>query len=226
LIGEIIPEYYDTSGRKTFRPDLRRHSGFRSTFPPGRFLSRPLQKWCSDLAELRRFLWTCKYVSDKEQFGEDDYWQPPDNFEKSRKGDCEDFALWTWRQLIHMNYPARFVLGTAGRYGEGHAWVTFERDGKPFLLEPLSSFVGLKLPRLSVIQYKPKFSMAWDGENISFFVHADRKLDASPIRMGVLVLEWLAFWIPFWLKLIPRIISKLLFKPLHGASSEKSKHAH
>jgi hypothetical protein len=223
LIGEIIPECYDAIGRKTVRPDLRRHSGFRSTFPPGRFLSQPLETWCSDFTELRRFLSACKYVSDKEQFGEDDYWQPPDDFERSKKGDCEDFALWTWRQLMHMNYPARFVMGTAGRYGEGHAWVTFERDGKWFLLEPLNSIVGLRLPRLSVIRYKPKFSMAWDGDNISFFTHAARKFDASPARMALLVFEWLAFWIPFWLRLIPKVFSKLLFKGFRIARSEKAK---
>jgi hypothetical protein len=225
LIGEIVQDYYDADGRKTFRPDLRGRSGFRSTFPPGRFLSQPLKKWCSDFSELRRFLSTCKYVTDKEQFGENDYWQPPDDFEQSRKGDCEDFALWTWRQLMHMNYPSRFVVGTAGRYGEGHAWVTFEKDGKAFLLEPLSWGVGLRLPRLSVVRYKPKFSMAWDGENISFFAHADRKFDASSLRVTILVFEWLTFWIYFWVKAIPRIIIRLPFKLFRLSQSKKPEHS-
>jgi hypothetical protein len=225
LIGEIVQDYYDADGRKTFRPDLRGRSGFRSTFPPGRFLSQPLKKWCSDFSELRRFLSTCKYVTDKEQFGENDYWQPPDDFEQSRKGDCEDFALWTWRQLIHMNYPSRFVVGTAGRYGEGHAWVTFEKDGKAFLLEPLSWGVGLRRPRLSVVRYKPKFSMAWDGENISFFAHADRKFDASSLRVTILVFEWLTFWIYFWVKAIPRIIIRLPFKLFRLSQSKKPEHS-
>jgi hypothetical protein len=225
LIGEIVQDYYDADGRKTFRPDLRGRSGFRSTFPPGRFLSQPLKKWCSDFSELRRFLSTCKYVTDKEQFGENDYWQPPDDFEQSRKGDCEDFALWTWRQLIHMNYPSRIVVGTAGRYGEGHAWVTFEKDGKAFLLEPLSWGVGLRLPRLSVVRYKPKFSMAWDGENISFFAHADRKFDASSLRVTILVFEWLTFWIYFWVKAIPRIIIRLPFKLFRLSQSKKPEHS-
>jgi hypothetical protein len=225
LIGEIVQDYYDADGRKTFRPDLRGRSGFRSTFPPGRFLSQPLKKWCSDFSELRRFLSTCKYVTDKEQFGENDYWQPPDDFEQSRKGDCEDFALWTWRQLMHMNYPSRVVVGTAGRYGEGHAWVTFEKDGKAFLLEPLSWGVGLRLPRLSVVRYKPKFSMAWDGENISFFAHADRKFDASSLRVTILVFEWLTFWIYFWVKAIPRIIIRLPFKLFRLSQSKKPEHS-
>jgi hypothetical protein len=40
----------------------------------------------------------------------------------------------------------------------------FSRDGKAYLLEPLSSAVGLKLPRLSIIRYKPKFSISWTEE--------------------------------------------------------------
>jgi hypothetical protein len=70
--------------------------------------------------------------------------------------------LWAWRQLLHMNYSARLALGSASRYGDGHAWVTFQRNGKTYLLEPLSWAVGLTLPRLSVLRYTPKFSMSWN----------------------------------------------------------------
>ena len=198
MIAEIVPEWYDIEGRKVFRPDSRRNSGFQPTFPAGRFISQPLKHWCSDFPDLRRFLVGCKYVSDQEQFGERDYWQPPEQFEENKKGDCEDFALWAWRQLLHLNYPARFALGSAGRYGEGHAWVTFQRDGKAYLLEPLSSAVGLKLPRLSIIRYKPKFSISWDGEKVSYFKHEDRKISWSLKQITLLVGEWLFFWLNFW----------------------------
>jgi hypothetical protein len=75
--------------------------------------------------------------------------------------------------------------------------VSFSKDGKDFLLEPLLSPAGLRPPRLSVIQYKPKFSMAWDGEDISFFAHAHRKFDASRARVASFVFEWLFFWTYF-----------------------------
>jgi predicted transglutaminase-like cysteine proteinase len=77
---------------------------------------------------VRSFLASCQYISDREQFGKDDYWQPPDEFEKRKKGDCEDFALWTWRQLLNLGYDARFVVGSSGRYGDGHAWVEYFED--------------------------------------------------------------------------------------------------
>ena len=205
LIAEIIPEWYDVDGSKVLRPDSRRKSGFKLTFPVGRFRSQPLNHWCTDLAELRRFLAGCKYVSDEEQFGERDYWQPPEQFLKrvrNKKGDCEDFALWAWRQLLHMNYPARFALGSASRYGDGHAWVNFQRDGKTYLLEPLSWPVGLTLPRLSILKYKPRFSMSWGGSKVSYFEHTNRKIDWSLKGLTVLGWEWLFFWISLFLSVI------------------------
>jgi hypothetical protein len=193
LIAEIIPECYDAESKKVFRPDSRRHSGFKPTFPVGRFLSQPLKYWCTDLTDMRRFLSKCNYVSDQEQFGKKDYWEPPDQFEETKKGDCEDFALWAWRQVLHMGYPARFVVGGALQDGEGHAWVTFDQHGKTYILEALRRNVGLKQPRLSVLRYKPKFSISWDGENISYFEHEPREDDLPASLTAPLLGEWLFF---------------------------------
>jgi hypothetical protein len=140
-----VPEWYDAEGRKVFRPDSRRKSGFKPTFPAGRFLSQPLKYWCSDLGDLRRFLAECKYVSDEEQFGERDYWQPPEQFEENKRGDCEDFALWIWRQLLHMNYSARFALGSASRYG----------DGRRYWLECALASDGIRCGRRVRVLYLP-----------------------------------------------------------------------
>jgi hypothetical protein len=209
LIAEITPEWYDFEGRKVFRPDSRRHSGFKPTFPAGRFISQPLKHWCSDLPDLRRFLAQCKYVSDEEQFGKRDHWQPPDQFEETKKGDCEDFALWAWRQLLHMGYSARFVIGRSGHYREGHAWVTFEKDGRAYLLEPLSWPAGLKLPRLSIVRYEPKFSIGWDGQNVSYYEHKKVKFSGSLQQVVLLCVEWLFFWISFWVALPFRIVKNI-----------------
>lgn len=210
LIAQIMPEWYDVAGRKVFRPDVRRHSGFRPTFPLGRFLSQPLQHSCSDFTEMRRFLAGCRYVSDQDQFGRKDYWQPPEQFEQSKQGDCDDFALWAWRQLMQINYKARFVAGIAGQYKQGHAWVTFEKDGKYFLLEPLYWPYGLYRPRLSIVPYKPKFSVSWDGEKISYYEHQDKKFDPSPWQIISLGGEWLLFWSRFWPLLLFRVARGLL----------------
>jgi hypothetical protein len=190
MIAEVFLEAYDAEGRPTFRPDQRRHSRFPSSFPIGRYVSQPLSVECKSLEGLRTFLRKCRYVSDEEQFGLADFWMPPEEFERSRKGDCEDFALYAWRQVMSLGYFARFVGGRHGRYGDGHAWVTFEKDGKTFLMEPLACSSGPTLPRLSTLAYKPDVSVEWDGEKAHFYLHRERKFMPAARQVPALVLEW------------------------------------
>jgi hypothetical protein len=204
MIGEITPSIYDVAGRPVSSVTRKHQRLFHGTFPMGRYVSQPLTKSCSSIKEVRRFLSECEYVSDKEQFNKDDYWLPPEEFEKRKKGDCEDFALWTWRQLLSMGYKSRYVVGRAGRYGEGHAWVTIERDGKHFIVEPLA-WVGESLPRLSVIRYEPRGSVEWDGKRLRYFIH-DRPEGSIPlIEFAWFGEEWLFFWSKFWLYFLYRL---------------------
>ena len=89
MIAQVIPVAYDSEGKKVFRP-FERRKGPRPTFPLGRFVSQSLAIHCHSIEEVRQFLKECKYISDKELFGKDDYWQPPEDFELRKKGDCED----------------------------------------------------------------------------------------------------------------------------------------
>ena len=127
MIAEIIAEAYDATGKQVSQPFLRR-KGPHPTFPMGRYVSQPLTVQCKTLDQVRQFLRTCRAVSDKELFGKDEYWQPPEEFEQRKAGDCEDFSLWTWRELLAMGLDARVVFGKHGRYGIGHAWVMFFQD--------------------------------------------------------------------------------------------------
>lgn len=215
MIAEIIPEAYDAIGRKVFRPDLRR-KGIHPTFPMGRYVGEPLTVHCQSIGDVRKFLSTCKAVSDMEQFGRRDYWQPPEHFEQTRKGDCDDYALWTWRQFFALGYDARVVFGRHGRYGIGHAWVEFlTDDGKCFLVEPQYWRIGERMPRLSTLAYHPKISASWDGERVSFYQHDDRRLPLAATKLVPLVSEWLAQWIPFWLCNLHRL-PLALYRRLRG----------
>ncbi len=201
MIAEIIPEAYDFHGKPTSTPMSKRQKRtFEPNFPMGRFLTQPLAVRCADIRELSRFLRSCKYVSDQEQFGRKDYWQPPEEFERTRRGDCDDFALWTWRQLIDMGYRTRYVVGRAGRYGDGHAWVTIEKNGKRFLVEPLMCRCGESLPRLSAIRHEPYGSVEWDGERLHYFFHEQRSYNPSLRSVLSLFAEWLFFWFAFWMR--------------------------
>jgi hypothetical protein len=59
----------------------------------GRDVTQPLTVRCSNLADVRTFLAGCRGVSGKEQFGREDYWQPPEDSETRRKGDCDDLTF-------------------------------------------------------------------------------------------------------------------------------------
>jgi predicted transglutaminase-like cysteine proteinase len=223
VIAEIVAEMYDIAGRQIAAPTSRKGKRlFSGTFPMGRYVSQPLRVKCNTIRELRQFLKDCKYVSDKEQFHRDDYWMPPEEFEKTKKGDCDDFALWTWRQLLDMGYKARYVVGRAGRYGDGHAWVTFEKDGKHFIIEPLSWFVGDRLPRLSFVRYVPSGSVEWDGKHLKYFTHEKPQREPRSKLILTLFAEWVWFWACFWgrflvlLCMVPYLSLRNLIKRLWG----------
>lgn len=199
MVAKILPGTYDAAGRKVFRPDSRRH-GIHPTFPFGVYVTRPLTVHCSTVKEIRRFLSTCSVVADKEQFGREDYWQPPDEFERTRRGDCDCWALWTWRQLMELGWNTRFVVGGHGKNPSGHAWVTFEEGGTQYLVEPQDYNLGDRMPTLSTFRYKPCYSVQWDGKRIHYFQHEHWPVQPKFSELPGLVFEWTAIWTHFWLR--------------------------
>jgi hypothetical protein len=193
MIAEAFSTY-DATGEPVLRPSRRRYGNLGPNAPLGRHLTQPLSVLCTDLDDVRRFLQGCRYLRDEVQFGRRDYWMPPEEFEIRRRGDCEDFALWTWRQLMHLGYSARFVVGRAGRYGEGHAWVTFERDGRTFIVESLLARLGPAFPRLSTLRYEPRISVSWDGRALRYFEHTETSEQVPVLDVAPQIPEWVAFW--------------------------------
>lgn len=204
MIAEIIPAAYDDTGRQVSSSFFHRKAP-HAALPIGRYFSQPLTVKCESIRDVRKFLVGCDAISAQDLFGKRDHWQPPEEFERLKKGGCVDFSLWTWRQLLSMGYDARFVGGSCGRYGEGHAWVEYFRDGKCFLIEPQLRTVGDRIPRLSTLRYKPKLSVALHEGALKYFVHRDRSFSPSWRLLMPLVWEWLGFWAWFWLRLIPRL---------------------
>lgn len=206
MIARIISEIYDTEGKETGNPISKKQKRlFHATFPMQRYLSQPLQYHAKNIEDIRSFLMSCKYISDQEQFDKEDYWMPPEKFEKIKQGDCDDFSLWTWRQLLAMGYDARYVVGISGKYGEGHAWVTFQKNGIHFLVEPLASLYGKKLPSLSTVTYEPNGSVRWDGKNLQYFFHNKKTFKLRLSQIPYLVSEWTALWTWFWIQLVFKI---------------------
>ncbi len=216
MIAKTVPEAYDSTGRQVSQPFLRR-KGPHPTFPMGRYVSQPLTVTCQTIRDIRQFLAGCRYVSDKKLFDKEDYWQPPDEFERRKKGDCEDFAFWTWRQMLDMGFDVRLVFGRHGRYGTGHAWVEYFSDGSCFLVEPLFRRVGDTFPRLNTLSYTPRFSVSWDGRSLRYFAHKERSSNLALRSLAPLVWEYLRFWSRLWLRIscrLPLIAWKTLRRSL------------
>jgi len=209
VIAETIPGSYDGVGRQVTSSFFHRKAP-DAALPIGRYIGQPLTFKCQSIEEVRRFLAGCKAVSAQELFGKRDYWQPPEEFERLKKGGCVDFSLWTWRQLLSLGYDARFVGGARGRYGIGHAWVEYFENGKCFLVEPQLRRVGERIPRLSTLCYRPKLSIAMNGEKLRYFVHQQPDFQPAWSFLLPLVLDWLVFWGWFWLRTIPRMPKLLL----------------
>ena len=95
----------------------------------------------SSIDDIIAWLQTCEYVSDADQFHERDVWQRPSDFEGLRRGDCEDFALWTWRKLIEIGVDAEFFVGRVICGGDPpvarqHAWIVYRSGTEVYLFEP------------------------------------------------------------------------------------------
>lgn len=117
---------------------------------------------CS-VEEMKEWLLGCAYRRDPELFQEADFWQHPATFEQLRQGDCEDFALWTWRKLVRLGFEAEFVAGRweEGGCPEGHAWVIYEERGVRKVFDPVIREADHMVRPLSLVRdaYLPEVSV-------------------------------------------------------------------
>lgn len=129
------------------------------------------------LDELRDWLLDCEYVQDPDLFNEADFWQHPRTFERLRRGDCEDHALWAWRKLVELGYDADLVSGRflpwhPGVAGSerGHVWVIFRREGQTYLLEAISKNHERVIRLLDEVrgEYRPEYGVDRDHRRFAF----------------------------------------------------------
>jgi hypothetical protein len=118
------------------------------------------------LDDIIAWLQTCEYVADRDLFSEGDFWQHPGAFERVRRGDCEDFALWAWRKLVEIGIQAEFYVGRVicrddSGASRQHAWVVYRMDGTEFLFEPAAEGRQQMIRRLDDVRddYVPHFAV-------------------------------------------------------------------
>ena len=78
---------------------------------------------------IAQYLWrNFTYESDRYLFGKDNVLQSPETMMETRKGDCEDFAMFAY-QLLKMNGIKAFLFNVYGN-GYGHSVCVFKENGK------------------------------------------------------------------------------------------------
>ncbi len=153
-------------GEERWSGTERRKERLGNTHPWNRYFYKPLSTKPKNIYDIVRFLRGCKYISDRHTRSRNDFWEPPDIFEKRRTGDCEDHAIWAWRQLYDIGYRTRFVLGICGNCE--HAWVHIFVNGRCYLLESTQKHGWFPV----ISDYKPSWSVEnGPGKKFLFFEH-------------------------------------------------------
>ncbi|CAG0926423.1 hypothetical protein TFLX_00074 [Thermoflexales bacterium] len=150
------PQYFGAGSKRDFNWYLQQESAVAA---------RSIDEICS-------WLQACTYEIDPKQFHTPDYWQHPIEFERTRRGDCEDHALWAWRKLIELGHTAEFMVGKTylrNPSGDYHAWVVFTRKDRYYLLEAAYKQAQMMAPLEEVQQlYAPDYSVDHQLQTYSY----------------------------------------------------------
>jgi transglutaminase-like putative cysteine protease len=128
----------------------------------------------SSLDDICSWLSDCEYILDRDLFNKEDFWQHPVTLEHTRKGDCEDQALWAWRKMAALGVAAEFVVGFLdaddGEHADGHAWLIYEHKGQRYIFEATgeSQEDMILLFDDHHLEYIPEFSIDFDFRTYVF----------------------------------------------------------
>lgn len=132
------------------------------------YLARPCRHSLGTPHAIADFLLHCQYAEDSDLLDEADHWLHPATFELVRSGDCEDFALWAWRQLAEARFDTAFVVGRRAIPGSvpgRHAWVLFRDADGEYLLDGVERSVARIIRPLPDVRdhYEPQVGVGADG---------------------------------------------------------------
>ena len=83
------------------------------------------------------------YETDKQNWGQKDYWATPKEFYARRRGDCEDYAIAKYFALRKIGIPASQLLLTAGIIsGGGHMILLYKDKGIIYVLDNIEKDVA------------------------------------------------------------------------------------
>ena len=117
-------------------------------------------------------------VTDKEQYGVEDYWTIP----RSGRGDCEDYALLKRQRLMQAGWPASALLMTVvfDEHSEGHAILTVRTTDGDFVLDNKNNSVKL----WSHTPYQYVMRSSYLDPHVWMSLDPQRAVPSVPIPVG------------------------------------------
>ena len=220
MIAEIIPEAYDAIGKQVSQPFHHRR-GLHSTFPMGRYFSRPLTVRCKSLEEMRTFLCGCRGVSDEKLLVRVTIGNHQMSLRSGRPVIAKIFLLgrgdscWTWdtTPALYSEEVEDMGLATLG--------VSLFQNDRWFLLEPQAAPLGVKLPQLSTLRFQPRYAVSSNSGELKYYAHKGPAESHVPLVVAIRLLpEWCRIWGWFWLKVAVRLLYWTARRILRSASAK------
>lgn len=121
-----------------------------------------------------------KYSSDRQTYGQKDYWATPTQTLDMGRGDCEDYAILKMAALGAAGVPASSMtlVVLRDRYRNiYHAVLAVATDKGHFILDNAHDFV---LPDSAILRYQPLFSMS----RKSYWLHGTRRSEGALVASG------------------------------------------
>lgn len=167
LIGGIRPagaEEAATSGGENGEPALFDQPGGVGKSAPPTVATKDASVR-EKLVLVNAFFNQMRFVSDRQQWGKDDYWATPVEFLAAGGGDCEDFSLAKYFTLRALGVPAdsmRLTYAKAVKLNQAHMVVAYfpATDAEPLILDNL---VGDIRPASQRVDLVPVYSFNGDG---------------------------------------------------------------
>ena len=160
---EERPEYYTARTATDFADYLRGSSDVR----------------VASAADVERWLRECEYVRTPER--PDDWTVRPATFERERRGNCFDHAIWAWRQLRALGHDAELVIGRiVPAKPVRHAWVIVRGPTGGELWEATTKDGDRMARALSEVapdEYWPELGIGADGRRFLYGGYLPRMLE-------------------------------------------------
>jgi hypothetical protein len=101
------------------------------------YLSGPSEVPIQSIDEVCAWLATCEYASDEAVHGVAEHWAHPSDFERLRRGDCDDHAIWAWRKLLELGLGPELFVGRKHTHDgwEPHVWVQLKYGNDLWVLD-------------------------------------------------------------------------------------------